>query len=198
MPGAVQGTVGQCREPWGSARLLLFPGRIRRRSAGGSGAEEAFSGDTVAAPLLTVAVVTAPRYRSPAGNAARSGAFRGGAGPGRGGAGRSGRGPRSAPAVPPSHGGLRGLHQPLPGPRPDLPVSLGAGVLPGNPGTEPGSLSGPAAVPVPPGPSGSPAPPRAPGSSRPARGWYRASSAVSSDRTRSSGRKLNHKFVFSN
>lgn len=88
MPGAVQGTVGQCREPWGSARLLLFPGRIRRRSAGGSGAEEAFSGDTVAAPLLTVAVVTAPRYRSPAGNAARGGAFRGGAGPGRGGAER--------------------------------------------------------------------------------------------------------------
>lgn len=78
----------RCRGPRGSAGLLLFPGRIRRRSAGGSGAGEAFRGDTAAAPLLMVAVVTAPRCRSPAGDAALSGAFRSGAGPGRGGAER--------------------------------------------------------------------------------------------------------------
>lgn len=70
-----------------------FPGRIRRGSALPAG--EAFRGDTAAAPLLTVAVVTAARCRSPAGNAARSGTFRGGAGPSA--AGRSGRGPRAAP-----------------------------------------------------------------------------------------------------
>lgn len=82
----------------GPGRGLRVRARLRRFSredpAGTARAGEAFSGDTAAAPLLTVAAVTAPRCRSPAGSAARSGAV-----PRRGGARAQRGGAAAAPAL---------------------------------------------------------------------------------------------------